>query len=180
KPRVLLLDEPLSALDLKLRKEMQAELKRLQRETGITFVLVTHDQGEALAMSDRIAVMRDGKILQIGSPADIYDNPNCRFVADFIGEANLIPGAVLGRSSGLTVAVRPEWMNLATIGTADDFRSSGTIATVTFLGLDTLYEVTLKSKITLRVRVRDRQATFQPGAAVAVVWPPHVERELLQ
>ena len=97
KPSVLLLDEPLSALDLKLRKEMQSELKRLQQETGITFVLVTHDQEEALAMSDRIAVMRDGHILQIGRPKDIYDNPSCRFVADFIGEANLIPGASLGR-----------------------------------------------------------------------------------
>ncbi|HVI89566.1 MAG TPA: ABC transporter ATP-binding protein [Dongiaceae bacterium] len=180
KPSVLLLDEPLSALDLKLRKEMQAELKRLQRETGITFLLVTHDQEEALAMSDRIAVMRDGKILQIGSPADIYDNPNCRFVADFIGEANLIPGAVLGRSGGLTVAVRPERVNLAAVGEVSDYRSSGTVAAVTFLGLDTLYEVTLKSEIRLRVRIRDRHAMFQPGDAVAVGWPQHVERELLQ
>jgi len=180
KPSVLLLDEPLSALDLKLRKEMQAELKRLQRETGITFVLVTHDQEEALAMSDRIAVMRDGKILQIGSPADIYDNPNCRFVADFIGEANLIPGEVLGRSGALTVAVRPERVSLAAPGDVSDFRSSGTVAAVTFLGLDTLYEVTLKSEIKLRVRSRDRQAMFQPGDAVAVGWPQHVERELQQ
>ena len=180
KPSVLLLDEPLSALDLKLRKEMQAELKRLQRETGITFVLVTHDQEEALAMSDRIAVMRDGKILQIGSPADIYDNPNCRFVADFIGEANLIPGEILGRSGALTVAVRPERVSLAAPGDVSDFRSSGTVAAVTFLGLDTLYEVTLKSEIKLRVRTRDRQAMFQPGDAVAVGWPQHVERELQQ
>ncbi|HWU00816.1 MAG TPA: ABC transporter ATP-binding protein [Terriglobales bacterium] len=180
KPSVLLLDEPLSALDLKLRKEMQAELKRLQRETGITFVLVTHDQEEALAMSDRIAVMRDGKILQIGSPADIYDNPNCRFVADFIGEANLIPGSVLGRSSALTVAVRPERVTLAACGDVSNYRSSGTVAAVTFLGLDTLYEVTLQSEIRLRVRIRDRQAAFQPGDAVAVGWPQHVERELLQ
>ena len=97
KPRVLLLDEPLSALDLKLRKEMQSELKRLQRETGITFVLVTHDQEEALAMSDRIAVMRGGDVLQVGAPREIYDNPANRFVADFIGESNLLPGAALGR-----------------------------------------------------------------------------------
>ena len=88
KPSVLLLDEPLSALDLKLRKEMQGELKRLQAETGIAFVLVTHDQEEALAMSDRIAVMRDGNILQVGRPRDIYDNPANVFVADFIGESN--------------------------------------------------------------------------------------------
>ena len=85
KPRVLLLDEPLSALDFKLRKEMQIELKRLQHETGITFVFVTHDQDEALTMSDRLAVMNEGEILQIGKPRDIYDHPSMRFVADFIG-----------------------------------------------------------------------------------------------
>ena len=91
-PRVLLLDEPLSALDLKLRKEMQIELKRLQHETGITFVFVTHDQEEALTMSDRIAVMNAGRILQIGAPREIYDHPAERFVANFIGESNLLRG----------------------------------------------------------------------------------------
>ncbi|PKR55536.1 ABC transporter ATP-binding protein [Thalassospira marina] len=94
-PKVLLLDEPLSALDLKLRKEMQIELKRLQTETGITFVFVTHDQEEALAMSDRIAVMQAGKILQIGSPREIYENPTHRFVADFIGDSNFLQGDIL-------------------------------------------------------------------------------------
>jgi spermidine/putrescine transport system ATP-binding protein len=89
-PRVLLLDEPLSALDRKLRKGMQLELKRLQTETGLTFVFVTHDQDEALTMSDRIAVMRDGHVLQVGSPEEIYERPNSRFVADFIGETNLL------------------------------------------------------------------------------------------
>ncbi len=93
-PRVLLLDEPLGALDLKLRKQMQIELKRLQRKLGITFVYVTHDQEEAMTMSDRIAVMRGGVILQIGAPMEIYDRPNCRFVADFIGESNIIDGTV--------------------------------------------------------------------------------------
>src|SRR5207237_28083 len=116
KPSVLLLDEPLSALDLKLRKEMQSELKRLQQETGITFVLVTHDQEEALAMSARIAVRRDGHVLQIGRPRTIYDNPSCRFVADFIGEANLIPGESLGRDPGTTVAIRPERIRMAPAG----------------------------------------------------------------
>ncbi len=86
RPKVLLLDEPLSALDLKLRKEMQLELKRLQHETGITFIFVTHDQEEALTMSDRVAVMRDGSIHQVGSPVEIYNHPSNRFVADFIGE----------------------------------------------------------------------------------------------
>ena len=94
-PEVLLLDEPLSALDLKLRKAMQIELKRLQRDTGITFVFVTHDQEEALTMSDRIAVMSQGKVRQIGSPREIYDHPAERFVADFIGEANLLPGELV-------------------------------------------------------------------------------------
>lgn len=91
KPKVLLLDEPLSALDLKLRQQMRAELKSLQRETGITFVFVTHDQEEALTMSDRIAVMSNGSIQQIGAPSDVYEQPANRFVADFIGETNLFP-----------------------------------------------------------------------------------------
>ncbi|PKL01424.1 MAG: spermidine/putrescine ABC transporter ATP-binding protein [Tenericutes bacterium HGW-Tenericutes-1] len=92
RPKVLLLDEPLAALDLKLRQEMQYELKEMQRELGITFVYVTHDQEEALTMSDTIVVMDHGKILQIGTPEDIYNEPNSRFVANFIGESNIIPG----------------------------------------------------------------------------------------
>jgi spermidine/putrescine transport system ATP-binding protein len=94
RPAVLLLDEPLGALDLKLRKEMQLELKALQKEVGITFIYVTHDQEEALTMSDRIAVMNKGKTLQVGSPVEIYERPNCRFVADFIGETNFLSGTV--------------------------------------------------------------------------------------
>ena len=99
-PKVLLLDEPLSALDYKLRKEMQIELKRLQHETGITFIFVTHDQEEALTMSDRIAVMSAGKILQVGTPRDIYDRPAERFVADFIGETNFLDGDGRRRADG--------------------------------------------------------------------------------
>ncbi|MFM2281185.1 MAG: hypothetical protein RLZZ444_3416 [Pseudomonadota bacterium] len=95
-PQVLLLDEPLSALDYKLRKEMQVELKRLQTETGITFIFVTHDQEEALAMSDRIAVMSRGKVLQVGRPKEIYNSPVDRFVADFIGESNILDGRLAG------------------------------------------------------------------------------------
>src|SRR4030066_2104209 len=94
RPEVLLLDEPLGALDLKLRKEMQLELKALQEQVGITFIYVTHDQEEALTMSDRIAVMSKGKALQIGTAVEIYDRPNCRFVADFIGETNFFSGKV--------------------------------------------------------------------------------------
>ncbi len=105
-PAVLLLDEPLGALDLKLRREMQLELKRLQQQVGITFIYVTHDQGEALTMSDRIAVMHRGEVLQVGSPIEIYERPNCRFVADFIGESNFLQGVVQERTSGtITVVV---------------------------------------------------------------------------
>jgi spermidine/putrescine transport system ATP-binding protein len=176
RPKVLLLDEPLSALDLKLRKEMQGELKRLQRETGITFVLVTHDQEEALAMSDRIAVMCEGLLLQVGTPKAIYDNPNSRFVADFIGEANLVPGRLLGRSDALTVAVRPERVTLTRLN-GHAARIKGEVAGVTFLGLDTLYEILLDD-VLVRARVRDAGESFRPGEAVSVDWPDTAEREL--
>lgn len=103
RPDVLLLDEPLAALDQKLRKEMQAELKHIQHRVGITFIFVTHDQEEALTMSDRIAVMSKGKVLQIGTPTEIYERPNCRFVADFIGEANFIEGKVIDPNTNDTI-----------------------------------------------------------------------------
>lgn len=106
-PRVLLLDEPLSALDLKLRKEMQLELKRLQSQTGITFVFVTHDQEEALTMSDQVAVLRDGELMQLGRPDDIYERPANRFVAEFIGEANFLP-AICVACDGSTAHFRPD------------------------------------------------------------------------
>src|SRR5262249_11536823 len=155
KPSVLLLDEPLSALDLKLRKEMQGELKRLQHETGITFVLVTHDQEEALAMSDRIAVMFEGNVLQIGQPREIYDNPASRFVADFIGESNLLPGASLGKDPRIMIAVRPERIAITPATNGTRGRATGTIASITFLGLDTLYEIALENGGKLRSRCRD-------------------------
>ena len=94
-PKVLLLDEPLAALDLKLRKEMQYELKRIQQEVGITFIFVTHDQEEALTMSDKIVVMKNGEIQQVGTPQEIYNEPSNRFVANFIGESNILPGVML-------------------------------------------------------------------------------------
>lgn len=107
RPKVLLLDEPLGALDLKLRKEMQLELKTLQRDVGITFIYVTHDQEEALTMSDRIAVMSQGKVLQIGAPEDIYENPTNRFVADFIGETNFVEGTVEKHDDPVQFAIAP-------------------------------------------------------------------------
>ena len=105
-PTILLLDEPLSALDLKLRKQMQLELKALQRKVGITFVYVTHDQGEALALSDRIAVMNEGKILQVGTPSEIYDSPQNRFVADFIGTSNFLEGTLISENE-ITLTTEP-------------------------------------------------------------------------
>lgn len=98
RPRVLLLDEPLGSLDLKLRLQLQRELKRIQQQVGTTFVYVTHDQSEALTMSDRMAVMNDGSVLQVGSPTEVYDRPATAFVATFIGDTNLLPGRVLGRT----------------------------------------------------------------------------------
>lgn len=163
-PKVLLLDEPLSALDLKLRKEMQLELKRIQKETGITFIFVTHDQEEALTMSDRIAVMQSGNILQIGSPSDIYEHPNCRFVADFIGETNFLEAKVtapgdgkaevelnngfrmtglspsVSAGQGVTVAIRPE---RAFVKQAGKGRIDGTIANIVYVGTDMAYYLTL-------------------------------------
>jgi spermidine/putrescine transport system ATP-binding protein len=151
-PEVLLLDEPLSALDLKLRKEMQRELKRLQTETGITFIFVTHDQEEALTMSDRIAVMRKGNILQIGAPREIYNHPKDRFVADFIGETNFLSGTVeggairltsgdlveaptQGRSGKVTLAVRPEQVRIS--GAGDPGSLAATVADSVYFGTDT-------------------------------------------
>jgi spermidine/putrescine transport system ATP-binding protein len=122
KPRVLLLDEPLGALDLKVRKELQLELKLIQREVGITFVYVTHDQEEALALSDRVAVMNEGRIEQLATPREIYDAPSTAFVADFIGDTNFI------KQDGATLAVRPERIEISRNGgaaaTAVAFRGS--------------------------------------------------------
>ncbi len=165
-PKVLLLDEPLSALDYKLRKEMQIELKRLQHETGITFIFVTHDQEEALTMSDRIAVMSAGKILQVGSPWDIYDRPAVRFVADFIGETNFLEAQVLSAADGratvrlssgaeipatcpaglspqgkVTIVVRPEHARVAAPNGAA--AHLGHVENVVYLGTDTHFHVRL-------------------------------------
>ena len=109
-PKVLLLDEPLGALDLKLREQMQVELKALQKQLGITFVFVTHDQGEALSMADRVAIFNDGRIVQVGSPADIYERPRSRFVADFVGSSNVLSPAFAAShgGSGQVDSLRPE------------------------------------------------------------------------
>jgi putative spermidine/putrescine transport system ATP-binding protein len=148
RPRVLLLDEPLGALDLKLREQMQVELKAIQNDVGITFVFVTHDQDEALAMSDRIAVFNEGRIEQVGSPAEVYEHPATPFVAGFVGTSNLLQGAVaehvLGQAG--TYTVRPEKIRLDDVGGStegDEVAALGHIAAVQYLGSDTRYHVDL-------------------------------------
>jgi len=156
RPSVLLLDEPLGALDLKLREQMQEELKAIQRQVGITFIYVTHDQGEALAMSDRIAVFNHGRIEQIGAPAEIYDRPATEFVAGFVGVSNLIEGAaaerILGSSRPFTV--RPERIRIAASGTAspgDACSAEGRVAGLSFLGATTRYKVDIGNGTELSV-----------------------------
>jgi spermidine/putrescine transport system ATP-binding protein len=196
-PRVLLLDEPLSALDQKLRTEMQLELKRLQRDVGITFVFVTHDQHEALTMSDRIAVMNGGKILQIGSPEDIYERPAARFVADFIGDTNLIEATVVapgryrttsgteieaaeGGSLGqsVTLVIRPERTRLDKAGEGS---LPGTVDQVVYEGGDTTYYVALRQGGRFRICEQNRtgsKARFNPDDAVGVTLPADAIRVL--
>lgn len=142
RPKVLLLDESLSALDYKLRKEMQTELKRLQRDTGITFIFVTHDQEEALSMSDRIAVMDKGRIAQTGKPQDIYSRPTSRFVADFIGTCNFVRPETFGLPSGSQVGFRPEDVSF---GSNTPCSAEGTILQVNYQGAVTHYTILLDS-----------------------------------
>ncbi len=134
-PRVLLLDEPLGALDLKLREAMQDELKNLQQRLGITFIFVTHDQGEALSMADRVAVFNDGKIAQVGPPSDIYERPATRFVADFVGSSNVLPPALTQAVGGPArwASLRPEAVRIVT-GSA---RLSGVVTGARYLGSGT-------------------------------------------
>lgn len=188
RPKVLLLDEPLSALDFKLRKEMQLELKRLQSETGITFIFVTHDQAEALTMSDRIAVMSAGKIRQIGGPRDIYDHPAERFVADFIGDTNFLEADLLSvedrmarirlpsgaetfartvegesRDSGaVTIATRPEHAALVPAG---EGLLTGTLSEVVYLGTDTHYHIDLECGTRFVVRRQNQPDQTQDRKA---------------
>jgi putative spermidine/putrescine transport system ATP-binding protein len=147
-PQVLLLDEPLGALDLKLRQQMQIELKSIQQRVGITFIFVTHDQEEALTMSDRIAVFNQGKIEQIGSPAEIYEHPASAFVAGFVGTSNLVNGEVARRITGsdLRFSIRPEKIHLSageTGSVADSYVAEGRVRDVVYLGLYTRYLVEL-------------------------------------
>ena len=193
-PPILLLDEPLGALDLKLRKEMQQELKVLNKRLGITFVYVTHDQEEALTMSDRIAVMADARIAQVGSPAEIYERPRTPFVARFIGESNFLEGAVEGNEGGrltvrhpagtftvvaphhagprVHVALRPERLHIDGDG---DNALPATIAHVIYRGEMLHVRVTVAGGGELVVATRNegqlrRPLSWKPGDTVRVTW----------
>ncbi len=198
RPDVLLLDEPLGALDLKLRKSMQLELKNIQKEVGITFVYVTHDQEEALTMSDRIAVMNRGKVLQVGPPEEIYEHPASRFVADFIGETNFMSGEVakvnanevevvleggftikvpksgmVSRGREVTIAVRPEKISAGT-----DLRTEtqipATIEQVIYIGTDVRYNARIGERTTLVVREQNSGGEawkrFRHGDQIQIGW----------
>jgi putative spermidine/putrescine transport system ATP-binding protein len=160
-PRVLLLDEPLGALDLKLREQMQAELKALQRRLGITFLFVTHDQHEALSMSDRVGVMNHGRLEQVGTPREIYDTPATRFVAEFVGAANLLEGEAARRfADGAACALlRPERIRL---GGEQGARAAGSIADSQYFG----------SFVRLRVQVDSANLAVDLGAAAGAPPPP--------
>lgn len=191
KPKVLLLDEPLSALDLKLRQAMQIELKRLQLETGITFIFVTHDQEEALTMSDRIAVMSAGKIQQIGGAREIYTRPVNRFVASFIGETNFLAATVdkgrvtlkagglveasgtEGLSGPVTVAVRPEQVRIVDAG--DEGALPATIRNLVYFGTDTHchLEIADGSEVVARLQsLATGEAALESGAKVGLRFNP--------
>ena len=164
-PKVLLLDEPLGALDLKLREQMQGELKALQRRLDIAFVFVTHDQGEALSMADRVAVFNDGHIQQVGSPEDVYDRPQTPFVADFVGASNILPPDLVERLIGKKVpaSLRPEAIRLA------DGPLSGVVAGQAFLGSATRIEVTCEG-LTVKVLIPKSAVVPETGATVPLNW----------
>jgi spermidine/putrescine transport system ATP-binding protein len=192
RPRVLLLDEPLGALDLKLRKEMQLELKRIQHEVGITFVHVTHDQEEAMTMADRIVIMDGGHIEQFGTPSELYERPQTPFVAGFLGVSNLLPGQIVGpdrvrledgtevavpaatlagRSGDVQIGVRPEKLRL---GGADANTLTGTVTESAYIGVSTQYIVeTPAGTVTVYVQ-NDRPGAdaVPPSEQMTLGWDP--------
>ena len=204
-PQVLLLDEPLGALDLKLRKQMQLELKRIQHEVGITFIYVTHDQEEAMTMSDRIAVMRSGRIEQVGAPEEVYEFPATAFVAGFLGASNLLPGTVETIDGALTVVVlstgdkvripvarvpggirdarvgvRPEKIRIQPRdATPPDGRNaiSGTVLVATYVGVSNQYAIrtTTGDQISVYAQNLDAPGEYVPGAGEEVLLTWHPE-----
>lgn len=193
-PKVLLLDEPLGALDLKLRKQMQVELKRLQKKLGITFVYVTHDQEEALTMSDRIAVMNEGVIEQLGTPREIYDRPLTKFVAGFIGESNIFDGKVISVNDGIIyvetsagtmkvkgngfeagedihVSIRPEHIKVSA-DSVEGFNLRGKIKDNIYMGTFVKTSVDLKDKTEIKYSRIEKEEEFTEGNFVNIYWNP--------
>ncbi|TPL69163.1 ABC transporter ATP-binding protein [Mesorhizobium sp. B2-3-15] len=195
-PGVLLLDEPFSALDKSLRGQMQAEMKRLHQETGTTFVFVTHDQSEALALSSRVAIFNHGKLLQVGAPDEVYDRPDNRFVAEFLGEINMLPlkgvKAVDNGSTGLCedravsmhckaekvrgdaiLAIRPEHMSIAREAAAGENGIAATAIASTYLGAATKLDLTTRqgAKVTVSVPNEVAAAALSKGNSVWLTWP---------
>ena len=194
RPKVLLLDEPLSALDRRLRQEMQVELLRIQRESGLTTIFVTHDQEEALTLSDRIAILDRGRIIQQGIPSAIYERPRTRFAASFLGDANFLPGTVAqgavrvgdvavqcdaalpANGTAVTLAVRPERMSMAAPSESHLNGSNamaGVVRQATYAGAVTTYRLDGPGGLDLRVFVQNRDGTrFAPGSEVQLQWSP--------
>ncbi|WP_053065679.1 ABC transporter ATP-binding protein [Pseudomonas aeruginosa] len=194
RPRLLLLDEPLSALDARIRKHLREQIRRIQQELGLTTVFVTHDQEEALTMSDRIAVMSKGKVLQVGTPSDIYEAPLNRAVADFIGETNFLEGqadadgvrladgqrlaATTPGSGAVTLAIRPERTELAADGQLE-----GVLENIVYVGTDTVYHLNVAGQPGFRVRQQNRDGArcpHSPGAKVRVRIPAAAIRVLAE
>ena len=200
RPALLLLDEPLGALDLKLRRQMQIELKWIQKEVGLTFVHVTHDQEEAMTMADTIAVMNEGQIEQMGSPAELYDNPKTAFVANFLGQSNLIKGTISGNDGDSIVAdlygqkvslpkhrshavdnsiyagIRPEKFRISLLNTpvSGNVLSGGHIEDVSYIGVSTQYQVAMPwgQELIVFEQNDDGVAPFKKGDAVSISWEP--------
>ena len=184
-PPVLLLDEPLSNLDANLREEMQFEIRRIQREVGITTLMVTHDQAEALSISDRVVVMQAGRITQIDEPYKLYEHPRTRFISGFVGKANMLPGDLDGQGcpqvrqvpgdGALTLSLRPEKIDLVAAGSG---RLQGNVITRYFLGSQWLYRIeTAIGELTV-VRRNDGDAPMEEGTAVGMDWQAGLLRVL--
>jgi putative spermidine/putrescine transport system ATP-binding protein len=179
-PRVLLLDEPLGALDKQLREEMQFELKQIQRDVGITFIFVTHDQEEALTLSDRIAVFNAGHVEQVGTPAEVYENPKTQFVASFLGLSNLIPAEIAKTLVGVDemISIRPERVRLVDINhvaSAEETMVSGTIAETVYTGSSTRYILQTPSGLSLIASRQNEHDSahvshFERGQVAQALW----------
>jgi putative spermidine/putrescine transport system ATP-binding protein len=178
RPKVLLLDEPLGALDLKLREQMQVELKALQQQLKITFVFVTHDQGEALSMADRVAVFNNGRLVQVGTPRDIYEHPQTRFVADFVGSSNVFDPDFSARYCGKRgwISIRPESIKIGPRGihTADGRRldgrtPEGTITSILYQGPMTRVSVDIDGRA-INVAVPTSELSAKSGEQVTLTW----------